>query len=336
MQLITSYYFRLKRKRRLIRAYRKAISLQSVSRKTGQIGRDDLILCATMRNELARLPFFLDYYRKLGIGHFLIVDNGSADQSVEYLSAQPDVSVWRTEASYKRANFGVDWVNFLLTRYARGHWALTVDSDEFLQYPYSDTRPLRALTDWLDASGYKCFPAMLLDMYPKNEFDDAHLAVGENPLKKLRYFDAGNYVQRLDPLYRNLWIQGGPRRRTMFAHDPEQAPALNKIPLVKWRLGYAYISSTHSLLPRGLNQVYEEWGGEKPSGALLHAKFCADIGTKAADAVEGNRHYAGSREYLALRGTQNPVSHFWQPQSAEYEGWQQLEELGLISAGGWA
>ena len=37
-------------------------------------------------------------------------------------------------------------------------------------------------------------------------------------------------------LYGNLWIQGGPRARgCSFADDPKRAPALNKIPLVKWR-----------------------------------------------------------------------------------------------------
>ena len=32
-----------------------------------------------MRNEKIRLPFFLRYYRNLGVNHFLIVDNDSTD-----------------------------------------------------------------------------------------------------------------------------------------------------------------------------------------------------------------------------------------------------------------
>ncbi len=37
-----------------------------------------------------------------------------------------------------------------------------------------------------------------------------------------------------------------------FQDNPEEAPALNKIPLVKWSKKYAYVDSTHMLLPRGV------------------------------------------------------------------------------------
>ena len=54
---------------------------------------------------------------------------------------------------------------------------------------------------------------------------------------------------------------------------PPRAPTLSKVPLVKWNRRFSYLSSTHALLPRGLNHVYDETGGEKLSGVLLHTKF---------------------------------------------------------------
>lgn len=111
--------------------------------RTANIKSDDLLLFSTLRNERVRLPYFLDYYREQGINHFLIVDNDSNDGSTDYLAQQPDVSVWHTKFSYKRARFGVDWLNWLQLKYAHGHWALVVDPDEFLVYPFCDTRPLR-------------------------------------------------------------------------------------------------------------------------------------------------------------------------------------------------
>ena len=68
-----------------------------------------------------------------------------------------------------------------------------------------------------------------------------------------------------------------------FADAPWRAPALNKIPLVKWDRRYTYVSSTHMLLPRGLNFVYDEWGGEKTSGLLLHTKFLDSFSAKARE-----------------------------------------------------
>jgi hypothetical protein len=285
---------RLARRRWLVRAFRKRRELRPIADQTAQIGRSAILLFSTMRNERIRLPYFLKYYRDLGVNHFLIVDNDSSDGTREYLAAQPDVSLWHSTASYKRARFGMDWINWLLLRYGHNHWCLTVDPDEFFVYPFCDTRPLRALTDWLDASSIKSFSAMLLDMYPKGPFDLIPYREGQDPIAHAPYFDSGNYVIERNRRFGNLWIQGGPRARMFFADLPERAPALNKIPLVKWQRPYAYVSSTHMLLPRGLNLVYDEWGGEKASGCLLHAKFIHTLVDKAEEEMDRRQHYANS------------------------------------------
>ncbi|OAN67748.1 glycosyl transferase family 2 [Sulfitobacter sp. EhC04] len=336
MGVLQSYWLRVQRKRWRVRALRKRRELKRVANRTGQIRPDDLLLFCTQRNEGIRLPYFLDYYRDMGIGHFFFVDNDSTDGSLDYLADQPDVSVWSTTASYKRARFGVDWLNWLARKYAHGHWALTVDPDEFLVYPFCDTRPLRALTDWLDASSIKSFSAMLLDMYPKGRLDEQPYQPGQNPIEIATWFDSGNYTISRNHLFTNLWIQGGPRARVFFPDLPEKAPALNKVPLVKWDKRYTYVSSTHMLLPRGLNQVYDEWGGEKASGVLLHAKFIDTFGTKAAEELERSQHYAGSVEYKAYADRLKDDPQLWCKWSERYINWRQLEILGLMSKGNWA
>jgi len=192
-------------------------------------------------------------------------------------------------------------------KYAHGHWALTVDPDEFLIYPFCDTRPLRALTDWLDASSIKSFSAMLLDMYPKGKLSDQPYQPGQDPLEIACWFDSGNYTISRNSRFGNLWIQGGPRSRVFFPDAPEKAPALNKTPLVKWDKRYVYASSTHMLLPRGLNLVYDEWGGEK-----------------------------ASVEYKAYAARMENEPQLWCKWSEKYINWRQLEILGLMSKGNWA
>ncbi len=315
---------------------RKRRDLRSIADRTPSINRDDLLLFSTQRNEHIRLPYFLNYYREKGVNHFLIVDNDSNDGSLEYLAEQPDVSVWHTRKSYKRSRFGVDWLNWLQFRYGHGHWCLTVDPDEFFIYPFCDTRPIRALTDWLDASSIKSFSAMLLDMYPKGRIDEQPYRAGQNPIEIASWFDAGNYTMDKNRLYGNLWIQGGPRSRAFFPDEPEKAPALNKIPLVKWDRRYAYVSSTHMLLPRGLNQVYDEWGGEKASGILLHSKFLDTFSEKAAEELHRKEHYSASVEYLAYAAALKDNPELWCKWSEKYINWRQLEILGLMSKGNWA
>jgi len=331
--IFESYALRLRRKRWRMRALVKRRELRAVADRTGQIRPGDVLLFMTLRNERIRLPYFLQYYRTLGIAHFLIVDNGSDDGSAEYLRAQPDVSLWHTDASYKRARFGVDWLNWLQRRYGHGHWTLVVDADEFFIYPFHDTRPITALTDWLDASSIRSFGTLLLDMYPKGALDAQIYTEGQNPFAIANWFDSGNYTQRKNHIGA-LWVQGGVRARAFFADRPAHAPTLNKVPLVKWHKSYVYISSTHALLPRGLNRVYDEWGGEKASGCLLHAKFLHTFADKSREEMTRRQHYANGREYLAYHRHQSP--DLWCAQSTAFRDWRQLDALGLMSTGGWA
>lgn len=326
---------RARRQWYLGRAIRRRGRLTPVADRTGAIGPDSILAFVTQRNEGVRLPYFLDYYRRLGIDHFLFVDNDSDDGSRAYLAAQPDVSLWMTTDSYKASRFGMDWIAWLLFRYGSGHWCLTVDPDEFLVYPHCDTRPLRALTDWLDSSAVKSFPAMLLDMYPRGPVTAEPYPQGANPFDIAAWFDPANYTIRKNGLYGNLWIQGGPRTRAFFGDRPEQAPALNKIPLVRWERPFVYVSSTHMLLPRALNMVYDEDGGERASGILLHAKFLSTFVDKSAEELQRGQHYADGQEYRAYhRGLQDDPD-FWTHQSQRFQNWRQLEDLGLISRGNW-
>ena len=336
MGLISIYRLRLRRQYLLARAFRRRSQLMPVSNRMAGLPSQPILLFSTLRNERIRLPYFLEYYRNLGVSHFLMVDNASDDGTREYLAEQPDVSLWTTRAGYKQSRFGMDWMMHLLWRYGSGNWCLTVDVDEFLVYPFSETRPLRALTDWLDSAGTRSFSAMLLDMYPKGAMHEQPYAEGQNPFEIAQYFDSGNYVISRNPTYRNLWIQGGPRARMFFADQPKKAPAMNKIPLVKWDPSYAYVSSTHMMLPRGLNLTYEDSGGEKPSGCLLHAKFLDTFALKAEEELRRGQHYAESHEYRAYREGIARERDLWCNWSEKYINWRQLEILGLMSKGNWA
>ena len=319
-----------------MRALRKGRALRSVANRTNRIGADDILLFCTFRNEDVRLPYFLEYYRKLGINHFFMVDNDSNDGGAAFILEQPDVSLWSTKAAYGDARYGMDWLTYLQGKYAPGHWALTVDVDEFFVYPFCDTRPISALADWLDASQVRSFGAMLLDMYPKGPVGQTAYVKGSDPFAIARWFDPGNYIMTKNKLLQNLWIQGGPRARTFFASKPKQAPALNKVPFVKWRKPYAYVSSTHMILPRGLNLVYDQQGGEKTSGILLHAKFLNTFGARVTEEASRGEHYQAGREYKSYADRHGADPDFWCQWSEQYINWRQLEILGLMSKGNWA
>ncbi|MEM5476604.1 glycosyltransferase family 2 protein [Pacificibacter sp. AS14] len=336
MSRLKQYRLRLRRKQRLIRAFRKSRQLSCIQNHTNRIEKDDVLLVCTLRNERIRLPYFMKYYRDLGVKHFLFVDNDSDDGSREYLMDADDVSVWHTMASYRNSLFGVHWMNWIARKYCHNHWTLTVDVDELFVFPFCDTRPIPALTDWLDSSGIKSFSAMLIDMYPKGPIDAEPYQAGQDPMEIAQWFDSGNYMLSANHEFHNLWIQGGPRARLFFNDDPYNAPSLNKIPLVKWHKDYVYMHSTHMLLPRRLNYVYETAGGEMASGALLHTKFLNTFVQKTEEEMQRRQHYAGSREYLAYHNRIKDDPELWCNWSEKYINWRQLEILGLMSKGNWA
>jgi len=330
-----AYRLRWRRRRLLLRALARAQQLHPRADRTAAIRPGDILAAMTVRNEAVRLPHFLAHHRKLGVSHFLIVDNASSDGTAQYLAAQPDVSLWSTPHSYKLARFGLDWLTYLLARHGHGHWCLTLDADEVLIYPYWESRDLRALTGRLDAEGREMMGAIMLDMYPEGQLDAAIYRPGDDPFATLGWYDSGNYSVQVQPKMRNLWIQGGVRARMFFPQDPRRAPTLNKIPLVKWNRRYAYVNSTHALLPPRLNLVYDVKGGEVISGVLLHTKFLPEVVAKSVEEKQRRQHFANSPLYSAYYDRLTAAPTLRCAASRRYSGWRQLEAEGLMSRGGW-
>lgn len=329
------YKLRWKRRRLLFRALLKRRQITPLNDRTATIRPTDILLTCTVRNEAIRLPFFMAHYRALGVSHFLFVDNGSDDGTADYLAAQPDASVWTTKSSYKLSRFGMDWLTWLQIRHAHGHWCLTVDADEILIYPYHDTRPLPALTAWLDAGQVRSFGALMLDMYPKGLLQAQTYEPGADPFDALCWFDSGNYTIQKQSVMQRLWIQGGVRARLFFADRPDRAPTLSKVPLVKWERRFAYVSSAHTLLPRDLNRVYDDAGGEFISGVLLHSKFLPVVVAKSAEEKQRQEHFANSTLYDTYYDSLMQSPDLWCERSSRYLGWRQLEAMGLMSKGQW-
>jgi hypothetical protein len=121
--------------RRLYTPYKHGRDLKLVHDNTSALRSSDVLLVTCQRNELVRLPYFFDYYRNLGVNHFLIIDNDSTDGFAEWIRQFEDCSVWHTTASYLESGFGMRWCNYLLSRYGHGHLCVTVDPDEFLVFP---------------------------------------------------------------------------------------------------------------------------------------------------------------------------------------------------------
>ncbi|SHG97219.1 Glycosyl transferase family 2 [Cognatishimia maritima] len=315
---------------RCIRARRQ---LSLISQKP--VPNAGVLVFSVLRNEIARLPFFLEFYRNLGSAHFLFVDNGSDDGTAEYLAGQPDCSLWSTPASYRDARFGLDWLNWLQIRFGHGRWCLMVDADELLVFDGDDACTLPQLTESLEQIGQGGFGALMLDLYPQAALGTDTYKQGQDPREVLTHFDPGPFRQSRQEPRGNLWVQGGARERVFFADAPERSPTLNKIPLIKWRRSFAWTNSCHALLPRRLNFLYDGPGGGTPSGALLHTKFLPEIVEKAQQERQRRQHFHTPEDFDDYYRQIEEAPVLFSGASRRYDGPTQLAELGLISKRDW-
>ena len=299
--------------------------------RTDRIGTGDILLVTCLRNERPRLPAFVDHYRRLGVGHFLVIDNDSSDGLIDWARAEPDVSVWHTSASYRDSAFGMLWVNDLLRRHGCGHWCVVVDPDEFLVYPMMEARSLRALAQFLEDDQRACLHTLLIDAYSDRPLEETQLGEGDDPFAICPFFDRDGYLQR-EGWGNGTWVQGGPRLRAYFAEKPAQAPALNKMPFVRWRRHFHYNRSTHDAWPRRLNWAHAQ-DLVSTTGALFHFKLVAALRDKAAEEAVRGEHWAGGSEYARYRA--GGGEFFAEGLSVRYAGPAQLVTLGLMSPGRW-
>ena len=60
---------------------------------------DSIIVICVIRDEELLIPAFLNHYRKLSATHFIFIDNGSEDGSLDYLNtkaAEFNIQIWQT------------------------------------------------------------------------------------------------------------------------------------------------------------------------------------------------------------------------------------------------
>ncbi len=317
-------------------------------------------LFATVRNELARLPHLLDYYRSIGVGRFFIVDNDSTDKTIEFLLEQPDCHVFHTRNRFAPGK--ADWQNSLLDGYGTGHWTLVVDADELFVFPHCEKIGIRAFCDFLDAEGSEAVASFLLDMYGEGGLDRAVYTPGQPFLEVCPYFD-GDYGfmdrpalpfakapfppqepvggPRLRMFYpewnrRTTWMQWKKRLAAQLAkHLPkiglgnlrthlQGPPILYKVPLVKWKKGY--VSTLHTLCAAvKLSAV---------TSAILHFKFFSDFHEKATVAATRGQHFGGGVEYKKYLHSfnKNPDNVFVYDGSVKYGSTQDLLDHRLVTS----
>jgi len=288
----------------------------------------DVLACVVVRNEAVRLPFFLDYYRRLGVARFLVVDNASTDATAILLADQPDVFVWRSDLAFSRANFGAGWFEPILRAHGVGHWTLIVDADELLVYRACEAQPLPDLCAALERAGKRALDGVLLDMYADRPIRDTHYAPGQDPRQVCPYFDRHFYhaaYAEWTPYRNQMTLVGGVRQRVFGAGGDY---VISKVALLRYDSDVVLIGGQHwTSMPA--EQIRQR------GCALLHFKYMAAFPAYVRQEVARGEHFGGAMQYAEYaRGLadDDDLTLYDPSHSVRYRDSRQLVELGIIRA----
>ena len=299
-----------------------------------------------MRNERFFIEAFLNYYRELGVDHFLILDDGSDDGTKEILTEQHDVTVLESEFAYgevyrrvslpflrmQEMRAGIRLKALLPSTFLKNQWCVYADADEFYILP-PEACTMQKLVLELDRRAYSVALGVMVEFYPK-EYSDLDLDVEEpksfdNLLDMAPYFDAAQLlevnekgdIKRLRPsasgrLFRQYDIPLG----NTSGSKKHRGSATHKVPLIK--------PGRHVRLFSG----HKASVSVPPDLALTvaHFKFTPDVLRRTNLALNTQAWSGGSQKYSKYELLFNKMAEcngtFMSSDSARYTKSEQLVE----------
>lgn len=127
---------------------------------------DGVVALLLVRDGAVWLEEFLNYHIGIGVCHFIVMDNGSQDDTIDIASRYQNVTTVSCELDFRQYEQVMRY--WMQRRYCQNRWALSLDVDELFDYPGSGTITIDALAGYLDAHGYDAVLSVFLDMYPES------------------------------------------------------------------------------------------------------------------------------------------------------------------------
>ena len=303
--------------------------LRRVDDRPIDIDPGEVLACLVVRNEAPRLPWFLAENRRVGVSTFLVVDNGSADGTLEMLRDQPDVHLWETSNSFIQGNYGSAWFEVLLSRFGLGHWILMLDADEILCFPGCEQTSVRELCSALDRVGKRAMSGVLLDMYGAGSIAETRYVPGDDFLDHSRYFDRQTHHESHEnagPFSNQTFRFGGARTRVF---GPEVEYLVTKTPLVRYEADVVLAGGQHWTSHPSDRIAHD-------GCAVLHFKYFSslvDRATTEAERAERSEWRKQIDSYRASLDRESGLRLHDPAESVAFEGSTQLVELGIVDEG---
>ncbi|WP_120503748.1 glycosyltransferase family 2 protein [Sulfitobacter mediterraneus] len=245
-------------------------------------GADEVVLIALVRNGSYYLDAFFAHYRAMGIRHFVFIDNGSTDDTLTRIAAEPGTII--DQSALPLAGFEDLIRQYPANTYGQNRWCLYVDMDEVFDFEGRESLGMDGLIAYLNGQGATAMVAQMLEMFPKAPLREvAHLPYAQ-VLEEFSYFDIST-VDKYDyhstdiPFSELLKDNTNPNRDIQFCFGGVrgkvfgEACCLTKHPLIF--NGPDVTPAPHPHLSMGVTCA-------DITGVIKHYKFANDPGARDA------------------------------------------------------
>jgi hypothetical protein len=253
---------------------------------------DELIVICVVRNGELYVKSFMEHYLSMGIKHFVFMDNGSTDRTVEMLSQYDKVTMLQANAPYQK--YENTMKRYLADRFSKDRWHLCADIDELFDYPYSTSLKLRDFLRYLNQKHYTAVVTQMLDMFSATPLGELESKVNDSLKEKYTYYDLsavgktdyGDYGWS-EPTNRRIKLHRGGIRNSLFGTNN----GLTKAALVRMDGKVRTFIAWHHVKDARVADI---------SCVLKHYPFISSFYTKVQDAVQTGRYgRVTSDEYTA-------------------------------------
>lgn len=249
---------------------------------------DEVILLIAVKNDCSRIAHLLNHYRSIGIKHFVFIDNGSNDGTVEKVLQQEDTACYLVKArfnSFRKAG----WFNRIAAHYGTNRLYIVIDSDELFVYPEMTRLPIGQYVKIIQNKQISCVKTVMLDMYPNGTLMDETMS-DEEYLARCTYFDRGDRSGHPgEYVVSDRSVSGGMRARVFGEKD---GLLLTKPTLLHY--SKAFLLSPHHFYPDSENNKALH------GGALLHYKFLPSDKERYRQRVCEGNYYRRSAMYKTI------------------------------------
>ncbi|QUJ75225.1 glycosyltransferase family 2 protein [Sulfitobacter albidus] len=184
----TSIFSRLRRKAaEALRGRRFRAAVEPLHGAGFDVPEGAVLAIVLVRNGGYHLDAFFDYYRRLGITHFAFLDNGSTDDTVARIEAQPGTVIDRV--ALPLAQYEDLMRAYPAQRYGAGRWCLYVDMDEQFDFEGRAEIGLPGLIAYLEGRGDTALMAQMLEMFPDVPLAEVADLSFDAALRAFRYYD---------------------------------------------------------------------------------------------------------------------------------------------------